>query len=85
MPAPPLPNALADKRQLTLILRLVVDERGRLVHGHLLDVEARSLGRFLTWRELTRTVRAGLARQLPHRAAGARSPRPPREATPRRA
>jgi hypothetical protein len=52
-----------EKRQVTLILRLVLDARGRLQYGEAVDTEARSQGRFVGWRGLTRTVRAWLARQ----------------------
>ena len=52
-----------EKRSVTLILRLVLDGRGRLEYGEAVDTEARSQGRFVGWRGLTRTVRAWLARQ----------------------
>jgi hypothetical protein len=52
-----------EKRQVTLILRLVLDGQGRLQYGEAVDTEARSQGRFVGWRGLTRTVRAWLARQ----------------------
>jgi hypothetical protein len=52
-----------EKRQVTLILRLVLDAQGRLQYGEAVDTEARSQGRFVGWRGLTRTVRAWLARQ----------------------
>jgi hypothetical protein len=47
-----------EKRQVTLILRLVLDARGRLQYGEAVDTEARSQGRFAGWRGLTRTMRA---------------------------
>jgi hypothetical protein len=53
----------ARERSVTLILRLVLDGRGRLEYGEAVDTEARSQGRFVGWRGLTRTVRAWLARQ----------------------
>jgi hypothetical protein len=54
---------LVNKRQVVLILRLVLDADGRLEYGEAVDTEARSQGRFVGWRDLTRTVRAWLARQ----------------------
>jgi hypothetical protein len=58
---------LMEKRSVTLILRLVLDANGRLQYGEAVDTEARSQGRFVGWRGLTRTVRAWLAR---HERAG---------------
>ena len=54
---------LVEKQPVTLILRLVLDAQGRLQYGEAVDTEARSQGRFVGWRGLTRTVRAWLARQ----------------------
>jgi hypothetical protein len=54
---------LAEKRYLTVIVRLVVDKRGQVVQGEVVDLQARLLGRFAGWRGLTRTMRAWLARQ----------------------
>ena len=54
---------LLDKRQVTLILRLVLDAHGRLRHAEALDTQAKSQGRFIGWHSLTRTVREWLARQ----------------------
>lgn len=48
---------LAEKRYVTLILRLRIDRRERLVHGEVVDTEGKSQGRFAGWREMTRTVR----------------------------
>jgi hypothetical protein len=36
---------LLDKRQVTLILRLVLEARGRLQHSEALDTQAKSQGR----------------------------------------
>jgi hypothetical protein len=55
--------ALVEQRSVTLILRLVLDARGRLQYGEAVDTEAQSQGRFVGWDGLTRTVRAWLARQ----------------------
>jgi len=50
-------DILADKRYVTVILRLRIDRRERLVHGEVVDTEGKSQGRFAGWRELTRMVR----------------------------
>ena len=52
-----------EKRQVTLILRLVLDAQGRLQYGEAVDTEARSQGQGVGENGLTRTVRAWLARQ----------------------
>jgi hypothetical protein len=59
---PPMSERLLDLRPVTLILRLLVDRRGRLVQGEVVDVEARPRGRFVGWRGLVRTARAALER-----------------------
>jgi hypothetical protein len=56
----PPDEALADRAPVTVVLRLVVDRRGRLVYGEVVDTELRTWGRFSTWRQLTPTVRRGL-------------------------
>ena len=43
---------LADHRNLTLLLRLVVDPSDHLVHGELVDVDGTGRGRFLNWERL---------------------------------
>jgi hypothetical protein len=52
----PLGETLGDHRNLTLILRLVVDEAGQLVHGELVDLDGASHGRFLNWETLLRLL-----------------------------
>ena len=63
MPIPPAGNNLSGKRNATLILRLVLDQRGRLMHGELMDVARGLPDRFVAWRGLIRTVRAWLTCQ----------------------
>ncbi len=43
---------LADHRNLTVMLRLVVDPTGHLMHGELIDLDGSSRGRFLNWERL---------------------------------
>jgi hypothetical protein len=50
-------DRLADKHYVTVIVRLRIDRRERLVHGEVVDTEGNSQGRFAGWRELTHTVR----------------------------
>ena len=54
-------NHLADKRYITVVLRMVVDERGRLLHGELIDVEGVQQQRFKGWRGLVEAVRSWLS------------------------
>jgi hypothetical protein len=64
VPTPPAGNNLSGKRNATLILRLVLDQHGRLMHGELIDVVGGLPNRFVAWRGLIRTVRAWLTRQV---------------------
>jgi hypothetical protein len=63
VPPRPKAEALSEKRYATFMLRILVDRRGRLVHGEVTDVEFQTEGRFKGWRQLPRTIRALLARQ----------------------
>jgi hypothetical protein len=45
----PLGETLGDHRNLTVMLRLVIDPAGHLVHGELVDLDGVSCGRFLNW------------------------------------
>ena len=63
MPTPPAGNNLAGKLYATLVLRLVLDQRGRLMHGELVDVAGGLSNRFVAWRGLIRTLRAWLTCQ----------------------
>jgi hypothetical protein len=56
-------DTLAERRHVTVILRLVLDRGGRLIHGEVVDVEAGPWARFAGWRGLTRTLHAWLASQ----------------------
>ena len=54
---------LYDRRQVIVILRLVVDNRGRLSHGEAVDLEGVTFGRFTDWRRISPIVRAWVQRQ----------------------
>jgi hypothetical protein len=55
---------LSDKRQLVVILRLVIASSGQLLYGEVVDVDAGPKGRFVGWPGLTAAVRARLTREL---------------------
>lgn len=54
------PELLGEKRQVTVILRLVLDARGNLVHGEVVDARGNACARFQNWRSVSRTVRGCL-------------------------
>lgn len=56
-------NRLAGRRYVTVIVRLLIDQRGQLVHGEVLDVEGRIQARFVKWGSLARAMRSWLASQ----------------------
>lgn len=51
---------MSDKRYVTVIVRMVIDRRERLVHGEVVDVDGKAQGRFDGWREMIHTVRGYL-------------------------
>lgn len=57
-------EALADRRQLVVILRLVAAATGQLLYGEVIDVETGPTGRFVGWRGMTAAVRSWLASEL---------------------
>lgn len=59
----PQKNHLSDKRYVTVIVRMVIDRRERLVHGEVVDVDGNAQGRFDGWREMIHTVRDYLTNQ----------------------
>ena len=63
MPLPLNENNLAERRNVTVILRLVLDQHGQLIHGELVDVADAPQERFIGWRGMIRAVRAWLIRQ----------------------
>lgn len=54
---------MSDTHNVVVILRLVLNARGELMHGEIVDAEGKSQGRFMKWGGLTRTVRAWLESQ----------------------
>jgi hypothetical protein len=49
---------LAENRNMTVLLRLVIDPGGHLVHGELIDVDGEPYGRFLSWDRLIELLTA---------------------------
>jgi hypothetical protein len=49
---------LADNRNLTLLVRLVVDPAGHLVHGELVELDGASRGSFRAWETLVQLLEA---------------------------
>jgi hypothetical protein len=45
-------DMLSEKQQVTIILHMLMDEQGKLVHGDLLNVNGESSGRFSSWEEV---------------------------------
>jgi hypothetical protein len=58
-----LDTQLADRRYATVVLRLQLDRRGRLIQGEMVDTAGEHRQRFVGWRGLTRSVRDWLQRQ----------------------
>ena len=63
MPLPRSIERLTDAHQVTVILRLVLNRRGQLTHGEIVDVEGTTRIHFKGWRALTRALREWLAHQ----------------------
>ncbi len=53
-------NNVADAHNVTVILRLVLNGRGELTHGEIVDMEGKPWGQFMRWAGLTRSLRAWL-------------------------
>lgn len=56
-------QALGERQYATLVLRFLLDRRGRLVRCEVVGPDGRTHGRFTAWSDLRRTVRAALARE----------------------
>ncbi len=57
----PADGDLGGKLYLTVVVRLLVDEHGRLIHGEVADLQETSKQRFADWEGMVRAVRACLA------------------------
>lgn len=70
MSSEPRAEILAEQRYVTVMLRLLVDRRGRRVRGEVVDVQQfQTPRRFVGWRGLSRALRALLAVE-PHDRRG---------------
>jgi hypothetical protein len=59
VPQPDDPEHLSGKYHLTMLVRLLLDSRGQLVYGELVDVPSgRPGGRFAAWSDFERSVRS---------------------------
>jgi hypothetical protein len=58
---PVLGEHLAEHRNVTVMLRLVVDSDGHLVHGELVDLDGSTHGRFLTWERMVELLSVHIA------------------------
>jgi hypothetical protein len=54
---------LSNQRQVSVILRFVIDNLGRLTHGEVVDLSGRPVGRFNTWPHLAPILRAWVRQQ----------------------
>jgi len=57
---PPDRDLSSERRYVTVVVRLLVDGRGRLLHGEFVDVEGLVQGRFAHWRDFNRAVQSWL-------------------------
>ena len=53
-------NHLGHRRLVTVVLRLILDRRGLLVHGEVVDEANRLQGRFASWDRLVPALSAWL-------------------------
>jgi hypothetical protein len=64
-------DRLSDRRNVTLILRLVLDRLEQLVYGEVVEVDGRRVRRFKTWAQLPGAVQASLPAEDAPREPGA--------------
>ena len=60
MPARPPEDKLSEKQYVSVTLRLLLDRRGRLIQGEVVDLQGQAQQRFVGWRGLVRVLRAWL-------------------------
>lgn len=53
-------DSLAQRRHVVAVLRLVLDDGGRLSHGEVVDASGRVRGRFGDWPAMVRVLRGWL-------------------------
>jgi hypothetical protein len=74
LPQPPVENHLADRRYVSVVLRLVLDQHGQMIHGEVVGDATMRPARFSGWSGLTPALQAWLARQEQNGANGAPPP-----------
>jgi hypothetical protein len=56
-------EALANRRTRVIVVRLVLDDRGTLSHGEVVDEAGQVRARFVDWDALVRAVQTWLQRE----------------------
>jgi hypothetical protein len=62
IPQSPAENHLADRHYVSVVLHLVLDQHGQMIHGELVGDANALPARFSGWRGLTRALQAWLTR-----------------------
>ena len=57
METPPDEDRLSESHYVTLVLRMMLDQHGHLVNGEIVEVESKSVWRFIGWRGLIEVLR----------------------------
>jgi hypothetical protein len=63
LPHSPAENHLTDRRYVSVLLRLVLDQHGQMIHGEVVGDTSAHPTRFRGWRGLTRALQAWLTRR----------------------
>jgi hypothetical protein len=59
-------EALANRRTTVIVVRLVLDDRGTLSHGEIVDEAGQVCARFVDWDALVPAVQTWLRRESRH-------------------
>ena len=60
---------LSNQRQVSVILRFVIDKLGGLTHGEVVDLGGMTVDRFNNWAHLTPILRAWVRQRLDEQSA----------------
>lgn len=63
MSQPPAENHLANRRYISVVLRLVLDQHGHMIHGEVIGDANMRPARFSGWRGLTHALQDWLINQ----------------------
>jgi hypothetical protein len=58
-------NGLSKRHHVNMVLRLLLDEHWRLIHGYVLETDGTVRGRFTKWQGLMRTLQELIDDQQP--------------------